>query len=266
MEKLRKYNQKLQAIIGTIIVLFLIGLLIAGIVALIIDNIPHNPIENGDSITINGQEGNKTKFRDQIISFEDPYLIDTLNKIYLIPITQVNLKVPEVIAQDVQYLRGPDYALEAKDYYYNRNYGSYNNFVLFDQTKNEKKKLFSKVTYISSYQMKTIDSSVFVFFEGTTEDSNGNQKLDQEDLKSLYIYAVNTGLMRNITYSNMSFEEYYPLLASSQLLLKFKIDKDKNGYSEFREPSRYKVLDLSTGTTTDFLDENLLQELQSLID
>ncbi|MEP1489410.1 MAG: hypothetical protein ABJK28_13390 [Algibacter sp.] len=134
--KIEKYNQKLLAILGTVGVLFSTVALIAFISITIMEHRRYNDddIETGILSDEKIEKLQKENKRKQVISYKTPKLIDTLNSVYIIPVSHKTLNEKE----DINGLLST-YASSAGDFnrtlldsrYSNRFYGAFNNVVIY---------------------------------------------------------------------------------------------------------------------------------------
>lgn len=266
MEKLKKYNQRLLAIIGTLAVLLLLGLTIVSIVALIKELTRPKYVQVDDSITIDTPSEDSIKYRDQSITFENPILVDTLGFNYLVPVSQIKLKVPEYYNQyDLIASDGISYE---KEYYTSyRREGYYNNFIIHNQKTGKQTILFEEKTFLSSYQFFKADSNVYIMFVGANADSNKDKKLNFRDLKSFYFYDLNKDKITKIQFDNMSLYDFHMTYNSSLINLEFALDKNKNGeINESEEPVFIKTFNYHSREVTDLIDQEIMQQVQRTID
>lgn len=102
IEKIKTYNQKLLAVLGTIVALMaLIGLIsILFFVGMEIGSSFGSKSEDGILSDEKIELLQKENKRQQIISYQIPELVDTVNLIYMIPVSQKTLNNPENIEDD----------------------------------------------------------------------------------------------------------------------------------------------------------------------
>ena len=266
MDKLSKYNQKLLAAIGTLALVGL-GLLLlvgGGIFAteLVRDYNRQNARDNALTIEAPSDPTAQANdaVRDQEITFGMPRLIDTLRAVYLIPVSQVNLKDPESIEDSEAFLR-----YDSKKFKYGSRYsGRYNNIVVYDQTNDL---VFDSKTHISSFQPYAIQNTQYLLMEGTRTDSNQDKKLNSADLKSFYSYNLLTKELMEFTFDSMGLVDFYVTHDSDEVILRFAKDKDQDGeIDEYQEPAYLKRLQLSNYQIGDLLDPDITHKIQRLID
>jgi len=261
---LSKYNQKLLAIIGTIILIGIAGLLISGLYFLLNDVFDNNNVYTDNSLRIDETEVDSANTRDQEISFLKPRLIDTLNQIYLIPVSHVNLEEKEAIVDDSY---GGYKRAQSSKSSYSRYRGVYNNIIIFDQKKDSKKAIFDDKISINSFEHRLIRDNQYLLIEGSMKDTNGDQRLKDSDLQSFYLYDVRNDILQTVEFSNMGLIDYYLLFDSDEIILRYGLDKDQDGrYDGGLEPTYLKKYSISKNSTDDLIDKTLLKELQIQID
>lgn len=269
MEKLKKFNHRLLAIIGSLVVLLLLGLTVAGIVALIHELTRTKYVQVDNAITIETPSEDSIKFRDQTITFLNPVLVDTANFNYLVPVSQIRLSTPEYYYEDDELLdsySGSGYRRKKRFQSFKRN-GNYNNFIIRNQKTGNEKILFDQKTFITSYQFFKIDSNVYLIFVAANYDSNKDRKLNASDLKSFFFYDMSKEKMNEIKFENMGFLNLFYTFDSNIINLEFGLDKNKNGTININEePSFIKTFDYTTGQTIDLITEPTLKKVQGIID
>ena len=267
MEKLKKYNQKLLAIIGTLAVLLLSGLTIFAIVALIMELTKPDYVHVDDSFTIETPIEDSIKYRDQTVTFRKPILTDTTNSKYLIPVSQIRLGVPEAY-EDAQFnlISGSGY--RKKRYYASsRRSGNFNNFILNFTKTGKEEIIFKQRSFITSYQFFEVDSNVYIIFEASINDLNKDKKLNARDLKSFFCFNVSQNKLTEVSLADKGLLDSFIDYNSNTFTLEFGVDKNKNGsidYSE--EPSILKSFNYLIGELTDLISEKSINEVQRIID
>ena len=142
IEKIKNYNQKLLAILGSIAIIFaLIGLVM--FISFVIDEYRSNNYNDDTGILSEDkiEKLQKENKREQVISYRTPKLIDTINQLYIIPVSHKSLNESEEIDDKVLGLMNAsgDFQNESDQRYSRRYYGDFNNILVYDQ-KNRKHK------------------------------------------------------------------------------------------------------------------------------
>lgn len=94
IEKIKNYNQKLLAVLGTIGAIFLVIALIA-FISIVIKEFRwsnYDDVETGILSNEKIEKLQKENKREQVISYETPKLIDTLNSVYIFPVSHKTLQ------------------------------------------------------------------------------------------------------------------------------------------------------------------------------
>ncbi len=140
--KIEKYNQRIVAVLGTVGVIFLIVALIAFISVTITEHrrFNDNDIETGILSDEKIEELQKENKREQVISFRQPRLIDTLNSTYIIPVSHKTLDEQEDINGLLNAYSGSSGYEPSDSRYSSGTYGNYNNVIVYKpKTENSKK-------------------------------------------------------------------------------------------------------------------------------
>jgi len=273
MDKLTKYNQKLLAILGTLLVVALTIILLGAGIFFIIDQVEDakrnhardNALVLENATQTNDSTENQPVIRKQEISFDSPRLIDTLKALYLVPISQVNLKNPELIESNEDMEPSPSYS--GRKFAYHRYSGLYNNILVYHHKENSKVAVFDRKISIHAFENWVVSNRHYLFIEGVTNDSNKDKKLNHEDLQSFFIYDIEDHKLQEIQIDGYGLVDYYVIHESEDIILRFGKDKDQNGeLDEYQEPIVLKRYNISSASITDFIDKDLLKKMQQLID
>lgn len=273
IEKIKNYNQKLLAILGTIAVLFaivgLIGFTIMFINEYRWNNV--NTIEEGILSEEKIEELQKENKREQVISYETPKLVDTLNAIYVVPVAHKTLNEVEDID-----LRGLLSASEsANDYrvasykkrYSKRVYGDYNNLIIYNAKDNSIHKLLDERANFNNYTEEHFDDDILLLFKVAEKDTYKDGVINLDDFKSLYIYSFHKKELKKVELENADVIAYRFFYESKELIIRFGIDKNNDGqYTELNEPSVIKKYDITKGKLTDIIDPVIDKELQKTLE
>lgn len=261
MDKLARYNQKLLAVIGTLALATLSVILIISLFFWII-----TLSDNSSSVDNTLQVTDSLKLSDgkinQLISFEDPELVDTLNNIYIIPVTQRTPNKP-VEKENTRFSKIGSYS---NDYSYGRE-GSYNNLIVYRKNEMQKQALFNYRINITRYYDRTIQGRVYLFIVGSKGDTNKDGAYSYDDLDNLYIYDIENNYLKTISLEHASYEGSDNLYETEQMVLSFGLDINNDGeYDDSREPIRLKHYSISMDELTDFIPNELHEQLQKMVD
>lgn len=273
MEKLKKYNQRILAIFGTLLVLFLAGtIIVVGVYFIgdLIRKFQYNRQNQDVSLNIrpvettaNNDDTTKIIIK-QDVSFQEPQLIDSLQKIYLIPISQVNLEKPEEIR--AKSARSFFSRKSSKKYNYYSFTGTFNNILVSNHTQKTKKFIFNKKININNFQNILVGNKHLILINATTIDSNKDKRLSTEDLNNLYIYDIETQKLTEFSFENLSFYDYYTVFEGNEIFIRFGLDKNEDGeYAYWNEPLTMKIYNSEKNSLKDLVDKNKIEELQKII-
>jgi hypothetical protein len=271
IEKLKNYNQKLLAILGTIIVLIaIVGFIFITYFA--IDEISRsNKYKNQEDGILSDekieelQEENKRK---QLISYDIPRLIDTLNLIYIIPVSHKTLKSAEFIAdEEVLGLMDFSGSIKTDRRYSSQYYGDFNNLLIYDLKENNTKKLFTERVNFGNIKAEYFDDDILILLEVSNQDTYKDGVVNLMDFKSLFIYSLKEKELRKIHQKNMDVSQVQFVENSKDLLIKFGVDQNGDGkYDEYSEPSIIKKYKFKKDELTNIVDENIDKELQQKLE
>ena len=269
--KITRYNQRLKAIIGTLILVGVGLLIVAGGYALIDDIISTHFRKNAkdNALIADDQDGSddlNTKATEQEISFSKPRLIDTLNSIYLIRVTHVNTETAELHGKETT-TEGLFIKLKGRDYSYFKYSGLYNNIIIYDKKNDQKTHVFRSKVCINSIQNHFFKGKQYLLISGTMHDTNKDGKLKDSDLQTFFLYNIQDQKLKTVGFEGYGLIDHYILYDSDEIVLRFGEDKDKNGmFKKYVEPIILKKLSISKNKTEDLIGSELKDSLQKLID
>ncbi|WP_207430951.1 hypothetical protein [Sabulibacter ruber] len=267
MERLRAYNQKLLAFIGTLIAAGVLGLFLVGAFLLVIELFDNqgSDYEEAPSISLPGKKtgGTKQQQRKQEISFHSPDLIDTATHLYLIPVSLRN--TPQNVDQRTMETMVEAVTSSSRGYREGYHYeGAYSNIVLYDQPRGTTHAVFNQTVNLGSFRNFQIKGQQYLLIKGCRKDTNQDAKLNEEDLQSFYVYDVAAKRLQEISFPNMGLETYTVLHQSDQIVLSFGVDQNQDGILE-REPMVLKRYSLTDRKAVDLINPNLVKQLQGLV-
>lgn len=136
MDKLSRYNQKLLAALGTLLlaIVCIFSLVVGGklITELFQDMRDERIFDNALTVEASESDSTQAVMRDQQATFKMPILIDTPNAIYIIPVSQVNLETPEIASvPELGLMDSYSYGASQASIYLHT--GVYNNIVVYNQ-------------------------------------------------------------------------------------------------------------------------------------
>lgn len=260
---LNSYNQRLIAVFGTLALVALAGVFVLGAIKIIYNSFGGRNNED-TSLRINSEPGSDEKVPEQTASFLMPVLIDSINKIYLVPVSQLN--EPKLDKDDESIY---DYSGYGGGRYYKKYKfsGSYNNIIVFDERSGSKTAIFKEKIHISYFQNELISSKFKILtIKGARQDTNKDGKLNADDLESFFVYNLSDQTLKEYGEEGMGLSDYQILFESNKIALSFIKDLNKSGEIDFtEEPQLLKILDLDTGLLQDFADDQMLKLLNQTI-
>lgn len=271
IEKVKIYNQKLLAVLGTIAGIFLVVALISFISIVIQEHRrfdydePETGILSEEKIE-KLQEENK---REQVISYDTPILVDSINSKYIIPISHKTLNEKEEITGILNAFSGADRAEEIKrDKRYSREfYGTYNNIVVYDNANGTNKKLFSNRVNFNEIISEHLDDDILIIVKASERDTFKDGVVNLKDLRELYIYSMKEKKMRKIGIKGMDIYNFEFIPKSKNLIIEFGIDKNKDGtFERFNEPTILRKYNFKTQKLIEIIDKKINIELQEKLE
>ena len=270
-EKVKNYNQKILAILGTLaIILVIVSTLGIGGIA-ISEFMRFNSYDDTETGILSDEkieELQKENKREQVISYQNPQLIDTINSVYIIPVSHKNLNEAEDINGLLNIRKSSSSSYEASDSRYSRQYfGAYNNLIIYNQDNDLTNKLFNKRVNFNNIDTEYFSDEILLLFKVAEKDTYKDGVINLSDFKSLYIYSLNENKLKKIENSEMDIVSYKFLNQSKDLIISFGIDKNNDGkYEDVNEPTLIKKYNYKTGKLTDIIGEKTNSELQKMLE
>jgi hypothetical protein len=270
IEKLKNYNQKLLALLGTIVVLMaavgLIMLIFVGITEMARE-IRYNRQDDGILSDEKIEELQQENRRKQVISYDFPQLIDTLNSVYIIPVGHKTLNAAEYIDEEVLGLLDIHGSVKVDSRYSKSYYGSFNNLLIYDLKNKSIVTLFDERINFNEIKTEIIGDEIIILFAASIKDTHKDGVINLKDLKSLYIYSLSANRLRKISEDNLDVQHYDFAINNKDLLIRFGIDKDSDGqYDNSSEPTIIKKYDYENDKLIDIIDKETSENLQKLLE
>ncbi|ANQ51891.1 hypothetical protein MY04_4556 [Flammeovirga sp. MY04] len=273
IEKIKNFNQILLSVVGVILICFL--LLGFFSTAVILATEVFDVFGNYDSTTgilaeEKVEELQSENKRKQLVSYEYPRLADTLNQVYIIPITHINLKKVENIEEaNIDDESNEILGITSSKRYKSYRNSDYHNLIVFDNKTQTSKKLFDtrlNFDYIHVDYFKD-DKDIIVNFKAATKDTNKDGVIDQKDLKSIYLYSIPNDKLKEIHIPNTDVRSYSLIEGEKDLIINFGIDANKSGiYDSRQEPNIIKKYIYKTGELVDVIQPKMMKELQQQLE
>ncbi len=266
--KIEKYNQRLLAVLGTVGVIFLMVALIAFISITIMEHRRFDDdIETGILSDEKIEELQKENKREQVISYENPRLIDTLNSIYIIPVSHKTLNEQEDISGLLNLTKSTS-KYEMGDGRYSRQYyGAFNNVIVYNSKEGTNNKLFDKRVNFNQIKAEYFEDDIYLLMSVSEKDTYKDGVINLLDFKALYIYSLGKRKLKKVEIVGMDIFEYKFLNNEKNLTILFGVDKNNDGkFEDYNEPTLIKKYDFESGKLTDIVDEKINTELQKTLE
>lgn len=270
IEKVKNYNQKLLALIGTVVLaLAVIGLIstIVFVFSEIFGRSRYEYQQQGILAEEKVEELAQENKRKQIISYTLPRLVDTLNSIYIIPVSHRTLNETEDIDEGVLGIMDAKVSSGYGKRYSKSYQGVFNNLLIYDSKAEITERLFSTRVNLGTIRTEYFDDEILLLFEAADKDSNKDGIINLEDLKSLYYYSLIEKKLNKIGLPGSDINNYKFDNMSKDLIIRFGIDYDESGeFEAYREPSTLRKYIYKTGELIQIVDDANHNELQKILE
>lgn len=154
--------------------------------------------------------------------------------------------------------------------------GQFNNVLIFDRRMGSFTKLFDKRLAISQFQYGWRTKPEVLIIFATERDTDKNGKLDGRDLQDIYVYTFADRQMHKVDVPNIDPNEILDIPDVDYVVVKAAHDRDGDGtagvyrsYDKEKgkpDPTILVRIDLKTFTTSSFVPEDMLRDLQTTLD
>jgi len=269
IEKIKNYNQKMLAVFSTIAVIAAAVGLISLLVFIITELVPNRPSGTNALLSDDKVEQlKKDSLIQQIISYDSPRLVDTLNLVYLIPVHVKTLDKPEEKGTETLALADADYELSSGSKYRGeRFYGSFNNLIMYDYKNSSSQKICDYRLIGTDLSYTYFEDEIIIVFTGAERDTDGDNTITLLDFKSLFVYSLKTKELRKISRENSTVSSFNFIEDRKDILVTFGYDRNKN--SEFdteTEPAYIMKYDYMANKLVPIIDGELERDIQKIID
>lgn len=270
IDKIKNYNQKLLAVIGTLtVIIAIIGLISFAIIMISEINVSSGFSKNTQGILSDEKIAKlkKENLRQQLISFDTPRLIDTVNLIYVIPVAHKNLNNPEMIDEGLLGLMDTHGKLGVDSRYSRQNYGGFNNLLIYDFKKEKVDKLFDERVNFNDIQTAFFKDDILIMVIASAKDTYKDGVINQLDHRALFLYSLRLKTLKEISIDSADVFRAEFVENTKDLLIEFGLDHDKDGnYNKFKEPSIIKKYDYENGVLKSIVNEKMNRELQGKLE
>jgi hypothetical protein len=269
IEKIKNYNQKMLAAFSTMIVIAAGIGLIALIIFVISELIPNKrPTTNTLLADEKVDELKKDSLRQQIISYDSPRLVDTLNLIYLLPVNVKTLEKPEEMDKEVLGLLDMDYEMSSgRKFSGRRFYGAFNNLIVYDYKHGNSSKISDSRFIGTDLSFEYFDDEIIVVFTGAEKDTDKDKSITLLDFKSLFVYSLKTRKLKKLSIENATVNEFKYVENKKDILITFGYDRNKNNkFDSDIEPTFVMKYDYMNDKLIPIVDKELEKDIQKIID
>ena len=277
IEKIKNFNQVILAIAGILGLL----LLLVFIVAAISDLCRTWDVGSGRNTTITNSLISEEKvetlsqenLRLQIISYESPKLIDTLNAVYIIPISVSTLNKPETIVEaagsdGLLALYDPYSSFTRKKGYYEENYfeGLFANLIVYQPIENKTILLFNERIMLSGLRTYDFKDDILLVFYTAEKDSNKDGLVNFNDDTNLCIYSLKSGKIHRIAEGTNSITDYQFIEKSKDLLVEFSLSQYNDVKFKSYKPRKIMKYEFKTEKLSEVVPNQIQQQMQNLVE
>jgi len=274
IEKIKNFNQIILAIAGILgVILLLVGISIS------ISDL-FRGFGSGRNTTITNsliseekvETLNQENLRLQIISYESPKLIDTLNAVYIIPVSVSTLDKPETVveAAESEGLMSllDTYGSARKKGYYQENYfeGLFANLIVYQPMVNKTILLFNERIMLSGLHAYYFKDDILLVFYTAEKDTNKDGLVNFYDDTNLCIYSLKTGKMRRIAEGTNSITDYQFIENSKDLLVEFSLSQYNNVKFKSYNPRKIMKYEFEIDKLSEVVPAQVQQQMQNLVE
>lgn len=273
IEKVKNYNQRAFAVLVTALVLLAVVGLIAMtsffVSELFWENTSYENNVKGilaDKAVSELQQENKRK---QVISYDKARLVDSLNLVYIIPVSHKTLHKAEAISGEnpthqVKKLWSSSGSFRE---YYDSYSGNFNNLLVYDYKAQKTQKLFAGRVHFQGIRTAYFADDILLLLQVATEDSSKDGLINQSDYRHLFVYSLKSNKLNEVSLDGADASEMEFVGETKDLIINFGIDQDKDGqFNSNIEPSLVKRYDYTQATLADIVPLETNKQLQMQLD
>lgn len=282
MERLKKYNQIIFAIISTAA----LGMFLFAVIMSWFESADRPERRDNSMVSEEkAKEFAKDNKRIQLIDFSDIELIDPVTQTFLIPVSQKQLLEWETIRKQKEDGSAVSFMLEARPVtitkgepaYYRFSPNLYNNILIYRGSDHNSSMVFDYRICIVDYNVVRVAKGYGIVIIGSTKDTNHDDKMNSKDLLDAYYYDISTSKLHTITTGehilSMVGERRYRQVkdlnesGTDRIFFQVGIDKDNDGlYIPNYEPSIFTEFNITNKNYRRVVDQQDYDRLQSRLD
>ncbi|MDR1542972.1 MAG: hypothetical protein LBS50_00895 [Prevotellaceae bacterium] len=273
IEKIKNFNQIILAIASIIGIIFLIFALVVLISESGIFNRPYYHNSNSLISEEKTEKFNQENLRKQIVSYQSPLLIDTLNAVYIIPVSVTTLKKAErteiyEVAAASENENLDLFSSHSKGYSHKQNfYGQYANLIVFQSVIDKTNLLFNERIMLNELQAYYFKDDILLVFYLNEKDTNKDGLVNSEDDNNLCIYSFKTEKMRKITDNANSIKNYQFIENSKNLLVEFALNQYKEvKFDSYSKPTKIMKYEFETEKLSEIVPDEIQAQMQKLVE
>ena len=272
IEKIKNYNQRMLAVISTLAAV----LLIIFIISFIVETWPRGTYDNSPQGLLADEQVSALadeNLRKQVVSYETPWLVDTIKSVYIIPISIKTLNKPE------ETTTPPDALLELLDTHPSHSRGrmskdrfefykkNHVNLIVYDALRNKATSLFNQRVIVGDIQPYYFKDDILLIFYAATRDTNQNGIIDLTDLRSLYVYSFETEELRTFSDGENQAIDYQFIEPTKDLLVKYELSQyKKDQFGNKQVPNKIMKYNFETQELTPIIPSDIEQKMQGLVE
>ncbi len=268
LEKIKKYNHALLAVLGSVVlVISLIGL--AMLLWSIASDLFSRPENRAENILLSEERADalaQQNVRQQVISYDSPWLADSVNLVYIVPVGMRMLDEPEAIS-DAEL---PTYGIEvarsvrSKKYTY---YGTFVNLVLYDHRNGTSWKISEQRVLGSDFQVEYLPDDILLTFRAAQKDTNADGLVTPNDFMGLFVYSFKNKSLKIANQEGATVLSYERVEDSKEFLVVLGIDRNQDKrFTDHKEPTQVMRYHAEHGTFENLVSAELSEELQRILD
>jgi len=275
IEKIKNFNQIILAIVGILgIILLIIG---------ISQEFRFGPSKNTDITDMKNsmisdekiEMLNQENQRLQMVSYELPKLVDTLNTIYIIPVSVSTFDKPETVVETADdgnmallesYNSSPPHLRSSISYPKNYIYGLFTNIIVYQPIANKTTLLFNERIMLGELLTYDFTDDILLVFYISEKDTNKDGFINLDDDKYLCIYSLKTGKMRRITDGTNSVANYQFIENSKDLLVEFSLSQYSNVKFKSNRPRKIMKYEFESDKLSEVVPIQIQQKIQNLVE
>ena len=276
IEKIKNFNQVILAIVGVmgiILLLFLIAMSASDLRRSWSFGANRNSTISNSLISEERVETlNQENKRLQVVSYESPKLIDSLNGVYIIPVSVSTLDKPQEVVSaaedegslDLVDINDPS----RKNGYYKVNSfeGLFANLVVYQASENKSVLLFNERIMLNDLRSYTFKDDILLVFYTAEKDTNKDGVVNFLDDTNLCIYSLKSGKMRRIAEPTNSIKDYQFIENSKDLLIEFSLSQYRDVKFKSFKPRKIMKYEFETGKLTEIVPVQIQEQIQKLLE